>query len=547
MDVEASSGAGVPVPFTNMAVSLSGGGYRATGFHLGTLSYLDYRQHNGQSLLQSVSILSTISGGTLTGAMYALKLAQGGAFQDCFEKLYRLLSENRLVDMALKKLNKPRRWRNNHKTRDLINAFAEVYDEHFFDGATFETLRGIEHSHLQDAIFGSSEFTTGIQFRWQETDDGGVFGNYYLSLPEQAAQQVRLADAAAASSCFPGGFEPMIMPTDFATGPGSAVEEAWLKNAEGELRYPITAIMDGGIVDNQGIAGVRLAEDRHSDHPQPYIGTFIISDVSSAELEPYQVPSFKGGAIKNLVTLRRLNVLTLLISAGVIALLTFGNTSLWTVVTGTIWLTLATMWFASNVIVSRLIEGQVSSVFGNLRAPEIISHLKVLLTRAPLYIVIYLVKFRVTSVMKMVSDIFLRQIRRLELNGLYDSSEWNYRIRSNFIYSLQKECEKLPPAMQEVVQQANTMPTTLWFSERDVAENMLDKLIACGQLTTCYNLIQYINELRDGGLTNTVWEKLGDEERWRLIELHEALCADWLVFEANPYWLLERCNRVAKE
>lgn len=109
-----------------MAVSLSGGGYRATTIHLGILAYLDYRSHNNKSLLENVTILSTISGGTLTGVMYALKHARGESFTECFSKVYGLLTENRLVDLALEKLNNPSSWKNKHKTRDVINAFSEL-------------------------------------------------------------------------------------------------------------------------------------------------------------------------------------------------------------------------------------------------------------------------------------------------------------------------------------------------------------------------------------------------------------------------------------
>ena len=51
-----------------IAISLSGGGYRAAMFHLGTLSYLNRIQlPNGKSLLDVVNTISTISGGSITG------------------------------------------------------------------------------------------------------------------------------------------------------------------------------------------------------------------------------------------------------------------------------------------------------------------------------------------------------------------------------------------------------------------------------------------------------------------------------------------------
>ena len=241
----------IPVPFNNIAVSLSGGGYRATTFHLGALSLLDALSYGDQPLIKNVRIISTISGGTLTGVMYALKLAEGKEFKDCFDKLYRLLEKDELVEHALDKLNNPGKWPNTYKTRDLINSFAEVYHEDFYDKATFANLYNSDKSYLSDVIFGASEFSSGLQFRFQQEQEQGKFGNKNYNLPDSANREIRLADAAAASSCFPGGFEPMIMPGDFGNGPESAVNQVWLN----ERKYPVTAIMDGGYWITRGSKG----------------------------------------------------------------------------------------------------------------------------------------------------------------------------------------------------------------------------------------------------------------------------------------------------
>ncbi|MBP6979179.1 MAG: patatin-like phospholipase family protein, partial [Lentimicrobiaceae bacterium] len=58
-------------PFENLALSLSGGGYRAAAFHLGLLTYLSSVKWKDKSLLERVRILSTVSGGTFTGVCYA--------------------------------------------------------------------------------------------------------------------------------------------------------------------------------------------------------------------------------------------------------------------------------------------------------------------------------------------------------------------------------------------------------------------------------------------------------------------------------------------
>src|SRR5947207_3036548 len=57
--------------FKKIALSFSGGGARAAGFHMGTLLYLDHID-----LLRNVTILSSVSGGSFVNAKYALTLKQ---------------------------------------------------------------------------------------------------------------------------------------------------------------------------------------------------------------------------------------------------------------------------------------------------------------------------------------------------------------------------------------------------------------------------------------------------------------------------------------
>jgi len=299
--------------------------------------------------------------------------------------------------------------------------------------------------------------------------------------------------------------------------------------------------MDGGIIDNQGIEGVKLAEARRckASGGEPYIGTFLISDVSSAVMEPYQVPTLKYGGIKNLFTLRAINYLVVILSALIVLSLAFGGPSFWGVVAGTVALTLSALWFCLYFFVSGKIIDQVVKMFGSAQSPELLNHLNVL-RKTPLYILIYLVRFRFTSVMKMVSDIFLRRIRALEFEELYGSDVWRYRIKSNNIYTLEKSLDQLPAEMQKVVSGANAMPTSLWFSEQEVKDNKLDKLIACGQLTMCSNLIRYIETLQKGGHKEKVWDHLDHTQKTDIQDLHNELCKDWCRFENDPYWLLKQ-------
>lgn len=66
-----------------LGLSLSGGGYRATAFHLGTLKKLQ-----AMNLLRKVDIISTISGSSITAAYYCLHKDNYSAFEkSLYEKL----------------------------------------------------------------------------------------------------------------------------------------------------------------------------------------------------------------------------------------------------------------------------------------------------------------------------------------------------------------------------------------------------------------------------------------------------------------------------
>src|SRR5689334_9391996 len=78
-DAEAANGActGSTSPPTTapprIGLALSGGGFRAAAFHLGVLKRLEEL-----GLLQRIEALSTVSSGSITGALYALRCAEHG-------------------------------------------------------------------------------------------------------------------------------------------------------------------------------------------------------------------------------------------------------------------------------------------------------------------------------------------------------------------------------------------------------------------------------------------------------------------------------------
>jgi predicted acylesterase/phospholipase RssA len=197
----------------SIGIALSGGGYRAAAFHLGTLSYL----HRVQ-LLPQICRLSTVSGGTFIGAKYILSLVEGTDFPDFFRDFYQFLQTHDLIKAGLAELSQ--RSPQPPRERKLITAMANVYANTFLqdaDGNPY-TLGQILDADIpvKEVAFNTTEFRTGVAFRFQKSaKNTALIGNGNVSIALEDAKKIRVADIVAASSCFPGGFEPLAFPQDF--------------------------------------------------------------------------------------------------------------------------------------------------------------------------------------------------------------------------------------------------------------------------------------------------------------------------------------------
>lgn len=118
-------------------LTFSGGGYRAACFHLGTLSYLDsVKMEIGDTLLDCVTALSTISGGTITGLCYMLGISKGEPVHSISKKLYNFLLNTVLVTSALDNLSRYEK----DQYSSLIRTMSGIYDKELFKGAVLGEL-----------------------------------------------------------------------------------------------------------------------------------------------------------------------------------------------------------------------------------------------------------------------------------------------------------------------------------------------------------------------------------------------------------------------
>lgn len=533
----------------SIGLTLSGGGYRAAAFHLGTIAYLER-----VGLIPRLKMLSTVSGGTFTGAKYTLSLIEGISFGEFFRDFYAFLQDTDLIRLGLNQLGReipdvP------SGRRDLIVSVAQVYADTFLKAPDGEPYRfgSILNADipLKEVIFNTTEFRNGIAFRFQHSATKGLVGNYYLSIPRNEAAKIRIADIVAASSCFPGGFEPIGFPDDFAWPEGEVPKKVYDTVYKDPEKGPI-ALMDGGIFDNQGIDSMLLAEERDPGE----LDMFIISDVDRKSDELYRFPKNKS---KIRLTLSRLNLLAWIIMVScVLTVLAVGYEGIIHFIDGhfRFWdfflylvplflsgLTASALWWGRNII-RREILPDIPQV-GRAAWKD--------LKRLTLGQILDMANLRFTSLLAMATSVFMKRIRSLGFRLVYENEAYNGKRVANLIYHITKSdedfaedfipdnvkrapdediCEYMPKGvllpsreLRNIVTIAAKMPTTLWFDE----SYQLPCLAACGQATLCYNLMKFI--VRNHG-TNA---KLYPED---VQVLWDRLVNDWKVLVADPYALL---------
>ncbi len=530
-------------PLHNIAISFSGGGYRAAAYNLGVLSYLHTLRLGDETLLHRVKLISTISGGTITGMRYALSLAKDEPFETFYKELYAFLADKKLMDEAFKMLNTPNNWAFPYKSKNLINACATIYQSELFKGAHFDTLLAYNEATKVEFMFNTTNIETAKPFRFQVSATG-IIGNKEHRVSEKNAKDLRLGDIVAASSCFPGGFEPMIFPHDFLDN-----TEDFIKN---KTWYPKQLrLMDGGIADNQGIESMWLAEKRLAKETGYFIGTYIISDVRK-EMTLERIKTTKPPTIWGKLSLFNYFIGVLGVLIGAVLLLLYFS-SKWLAFAMGIVITLSTLFVVVYLSVQFYVKKIIKGTLGQ-ETPQLIKDLKILFN-INISTLWRLIRIRMNALMQLFGTVFLERIRHLHYDKTYDEDkDWAFRTCSNLIYHLPKNGSKIEVspnvvgvsiALKKVVLKANKMKTTLWFTDKETIKNeRLNDLIVTGQATICSKLIAYLNVRLEKSQPPTDINKeyypLTNETKTEIQLLLNQLNADFVRFNENPYWLIEK-------
>lgn len=270
-----------------VGLSLSGGGFRASFFHLGVMARLAEID-----ALRGIEVLSTVSGGSIVGAHYYLevqKLLESKPDKEITRNDY-INIVRRVQDNFLKGVQANIKLQTFASLTDNLDVFfrkehysrshrlGELYESEIYqsvdDGHTNHIPRimpellikpegeadaqtykpkdcnWLRRAKIPALVINSTSLNSG--HNWQFTArsmgeppsqiDGEIDNNmryrrmYYEHTPNESLQKYRLGHAVAASACVPGLFEPLTIADLY--------------------QDKIVRLVDGGVHDNQGVAGL---------------------------------------------------------------------------------------------------------------------------------------------------------------------------------------------------------------------------------------------------------------------------------------------------
>ena len=247
---------------TIIALSFSGGGTRAAAFAFGVLNGLDETPApgvaSGGSLLDRVDFVTGVSGGSVLAAYYGLKKRKALAdFKQRF--LLRNAEENLQMNLSLLNIAKGLQGGVNDPT-----VFPRWLDDNLFEHATFKTLLQQRRPYIW---INASDVYNRTPFIFGRVTFGALcsdLSSYPISTAVAASAAVPVIFAPVVIEGYPGHC-PIPLPPwvdRVRANPDAAPLLRLFANAmaryhSGEVRY--VKLLDGGMVDNYGLAGFTIA------------------------------------------------------------------------------------------------------------------------------------------------------------------------------------------------------------------------------------------------------------------------------------------------
>lgn len=266
---------------SRLGLALSGGGYRAAAYHIGALRAL-----HKLGVLDKVDVISSVSGGSIIAASYALHEGNYESFEKEFSQKMRkgvlhLAFINLTLMLGLVGLatwfggvwglaaSLVVLWFAWYKVLPFSNLIAWQYDRLFFHGKKLKDLKSCPVVTINATDYPTvSQFTFSCERMYDYYYGDGAF--YHEQFP--------VSKAVMASSCVPFIFCPIRIPMTFWT------------SVMNRKKQPM--LLDGGLYDNQG---THVLTDKMSPYKCSYI---IVSDAGNGEVSDKWV-------FNPLVTLKR--------------------------------------------------------------------------------------------------------------------------------------------------------------------------------------------------------------------------------------------------
>ncbi|MDX1631727.1 MAG: patatin-like phospholipase family protein [Thermoanaerobaculia bacterium] len=230
-----------------LALCLSGGGYRAALFHLGAVRRLDEL-----GVLGRVSGISSVSGGSILAAHLACREGRWGRGDTVFPDFeaevaapFRRFTRRNIRTPAILRRLAPWRW---HRSDAAVRGLERSYDRHLTGGRRLSELPAWPRF-----VFCATDLVFGVNWVFERTKVGDYLVGFSSALP----REVSLARAVAASSCFPPVFNPLRLGLD----PGELEDGHAFREAGDDRREKSrledlvrrVGLTDGGVYDNLGM------------------------------------------------------------------------------------------------------------------------------------------------------------------------------------------------------------------------------------------------------------------------------------------------------
>ena len=257
-------------PETRIGLALSGGGFRAAAFHVGVLKRLEELR-----VLHQVEVLSTVSGGSITGALYALRCSQRGGAAGAYP-VDELVAEMRpfLVRNLRARALFGSPWRAFRALLSIVSTrvsriglMVDELDRQLFHGAKLDQLPSW-------IAINATNLRTGKGWRFFRDRAGDS-----LIGATEKTSHIRIAEAVAASAAYPGLTDTYAFRTTWEDLRDNLIsEERWARPRESRGSNPsswrqrfgqptgpvIVPLVDGGLYDNEGANSLRGANVTHA-------------------------------------------------------------------------------------------------------------------------------------------------------------------------------------------------------------------------------------------------------------------------------------------